>query len=114
MADYHINFGLNDGRSIDAFAAGASAVGKNLPVEKLGDATAGSPDSFTLAGERIITDVFFGCAAGAVELIRDGENTGVIFRADQNQASQAGRKKHNVTLFANKTYRVKVVTQISA
>lgn len=114
MTDYHINFALNDGRSIDAFAAGSSAVGKNLPVEKLGDAVAGSPDSFSLAADRVITDVFFGCTSGAVELIRDGENTGVIFRADQNQASQAGRKHHNVTLLGGKTYRVKVVTGIPA
>ena len=114
MTDYHINFALNDGRSIDAFAAGSSAAGKNLPVEKLGDAVAGSPDSFSLANDRIITDVFFGCATGAVELIRDGENTGVIFRADQNQATQAGRKKHAVGLAKNVVYRIKVVTPIPA
>jgi len=110
VANTHITFCLNDGRSIDAYAASAAAVGANLPVEKLGDAGANSPDSFTLAEARVITDVFFGAASGAVELIRDGQNTGVIFRATQNQATQAGRKLHNVSLVPGSVYRVKVVS----
>ena len=113
-ADYHVTLCLDNGRSIDAFASTASAAGKNLPVEKLGDAVAGSPDSFTVPQDCVITDAFFESASGAIELIRDGSNTGVVLRAAHNQASQAGRKRHNIGLAANCVYRIKVVSDFPA
>ncbi|HJJ48182.1 MAG TPA: hypothetical protein O0X39_04205 [Methanocorpusculum sp.] len=112
---YHITLEMKSGRSVDLYAAASAAVGTNLPCEKLGDAISTSPDSFVWDIQNdAITDVFFGCSSGAVELIREGNNTGVIFRAAQNQASQAGRKLHNVALVAGATYRVKVVSAIPA
>ena len=117
MTDYHITFNFSNGRSIDVLAVGGSAVGKNLPCEKIGDANAGSPDSFVVdagMGAWVITDVFFGCKTGAVELIRAGNNTGVVFRAAQCQADQAGRQKFALKLTPGIQYRIKVVSAIPA
>lgn len=116
MTDYHITFNFSNGRSIDVLAAGGSTVGKNLPCEKVGEANSGSPDSFTVDGniKWVLTDVFFGCKTGAVELIRDGNNTGVVFRAGQCQADQAGRQKFALQFSPGVTYRIKVVSAIPA
>lgn len=114
MTDYHINFNFSNGRSVDAFAAGGSVVGTNLPCDKLGDANSGSPDSFTVDQDCFLTDVFFGCTTGAVELIRAGNNTGVVFRAAQCQANQAGRQRFSLILKAGVQYRIKVVSAIPA
>ena len=120
MADSLITICLNNGRSISVFVPNGASIGQNLPCEKLEDANIGSPDSFTTDGianmtssgacvPPVITDVFFTDTKGAVELIADGNKTGVIFRAPHCQATQAGRQKFNISLRQNVTYRVKVL-----
>lgn len=113
VAESLVYITMQSGKTLTGYSPASAAVGSFLKLDKHGIATANSPDEVTFDENDVITDVFFDAVGGAVELIKNDNPTGRLLFAVTNQASNAGRKKHTLGIFANTSYRLKVVSQLT-
>ena len=113
VAESIIYFTFQSGKVLTAYAPASAAVGSFLKLDKHGIAHANSPDEVVFDQADVITDVFFDAIGGAVELINNDNPTGKILFAATNQASNAGRKKHQLIMSPGVSYRVKVISSLT-
>lgn len=100
------------GVAVRMYVAASAAVGSYLPCDKSAIPNASSPDSVRFNKPVQITDVISTTAAGAAgafEVIKDGNPTGVIFEVDANYSTNTARQKFNFLLEADAEYRFRVV-----
>ena len=77
--------------SLSSYNASGAAVGTYLPLDKNQVATDTSPKSAKIKTNCYITDIIAGAATGTVEVISDGDKTGILIDFASHQVANAGR-----------------------
>ena len=100
--------------SISCYNASSAAVGTYLNIDKNQVATSNSPTDVVVTRNCYITDFIAGAATGTIEIISNGDKTGVFIDYASHQPDNAGRPHLRIPIRAGTQIRLQVIAALAA
>lgn len=100
--------------SVGIYFAGSDAAGKYLNLDTMGYPVATSPTEIIVSHDVELRDLTSGPATGALEVIVNGQKTGIMMDLAAHQASNSGRTKFAYRVFKGSKLSVRVIAACAA
>jgi hypothetical protein len=100
--------------AISYACAGSDTAGTFLPLDTMGVAVAASATSVVMPNDVYINDITGGPATGSIEILVDGQKTGLMTNLAGHVATNTNRTKFQYPVWKGQRVQVRVIADLAA